>query len=164
MKTPEDGIGQGILFGFGPGANLGEEWNAERGSFSLNTEEGDNVFLYCIDADSKIRFLSGFSNYGNWSDYGLSAEEYGESQSALPEDIYRASIVLPHMDNYFYNGSRDETIFLLRADMLNPASWVGDNEERFGVQIEDESGAWISTMTMTTSALVFASSLVLALL
>lgn len=151
MTTPDEGIGQGVLFGYGgDGVKHGDQWIDETPGFSLNIAEGDNVFLYCIDADSKIRFLAGYSNYGNWSDMGLALEEYGEAQSALPEEIVRASIVLPHQDNYFYNGSRDETIFLLRADMLNPASWVGDNEGRFGVRVED-SGSWARTVTTSIS-------------
>ena len=161
MTTPEEGIGQGTLFGYGgPSVNFGDQWIAERGTFSLNTDEGDNVFLYCIDADSKIHFLAGFNNYGNWSDLGLTLEEYGESKTAMPDEIRRATITLPHMDNYFYNGSRDETIFLLRADMLNPASWVGDNEGRFGVQVEDSSSL---TSTMTSTILLVGSLFLLFL-
>lgn len=159
MVTPEMGISQGTLFGYGPNVNLGEFWEPERGEFSLNTDFGDNVFLYCIDADSKIHFLSGYSNYGNWSDAGLTTEEYGESTSSLPEEIRRAAIILPHLDNYFYNGSRDETIFLLRADMLNPASWVGSNEGRFGVQVEEESGTLGLALTQAACMLSFLSLL-----
>ncbi|CAB9498812.1 Endonuclease I [Seminavis robusta] len=134
MTTPEDGIEQGDLFGMGPGVDYGDTWSDVEGAFSLSTTFGDNVFLYCIDADGKMRFLAGFSNSGIWSSPGLSAEEYGEALTALPEQLDQGSIVLPHLENYFYNGSRNEATALLRADMLNPASWVGDNEGRYGVE------------------------------
>ena len=156
MTTPEGGISQGSFFGYGPGVEFGDQWDVESGDFKLNTEAGDNVFLYCIDADSKIRFLSGISNSGNWSSAGLGAEEYGEAMSALPNSLAEAAIVLPHQDNYFYNGSRSEAIFLLRADMLNPASWVGDDENRFGFPGQEVvSGA--------KTALAFAFSSVMGL-
>ena len=161
--TPEEGIPQGILFGYGPSINLGDMWEVESGSFSLGTEEGDNVFLYCIDADDKIHFLAGFSNYGNWSDPGLSAEEYGEASSSLPFKLTSAAIVLPHYDNYFYNGSRDDTLELLRADMLSPSTWVGDDENRFGVMAEgDTSGAWAASVT--SAAVLLLNSLLAVLL
>ena len=153
MVTPPGGIGQGTFFGYGPSPAFGDQWEVESGDFSLSTEMGDNVFLYCIDADSKIRFLSGFSNAGNWSSPGLAADEYGEAMSALPDSLAEAAVLLPHMDNYFYNGSRSETINLLRADMLNPATWIGDDENRFGIPDDSlESGAK-TTMTIVTALL-----------
>lgn len=141
MMTPEGGISQGSFFGYGPGVEFGDQWEVKSGDFKLSTEAGDNVFLYCIDADSKIRFISGISNSGNWSSAGLGAEEYGEAMSALPNSLAENALVLPHQDNYFYNGSRSEAIFLLRADMLNPAAWVGDDENRFGFPGQEVSGA-----------------------
>jgi len=154
MITPEDtGIPQGTLFGFGPGAEYGDLWEVESGTFSLSTDMGDNVFLYCYDADEKIHFLAGYSNFGNWSDAGLSAEEYGEAMSALPIRLVGSAIVLPHYDNYFYNGSRDETIELLRADMLSPNTWVGDDESRFGVRSE-EDGSGASSFAMSCAAVL----------
>lgn len=156
--VPERGIRQGTLFGYGPGAEYSDLWETESGSFSLNTEAGDNVFLYCVDADSKIRFLAGFSNHGSWSDPGLSAEEYGEAMTALPDDLKSAAILLPHKDNYFYNGTRDETITLLRADMLAPSSWQGDDEDRFGF----DGGRFVDSgaMSLTTVAVFVLSGLV----
>jgi hypothetical protein len=163
MITPDDGIEQGTLFGYGPGATHGGDWKTESGSFSLGTDVGDNVFLYCIDADNKTKFLAGFSNTGNWSIPGLTPEEYGESMSALPEMLLNASIVLPHMNNYFYNGSREETINLLRADMLNPEPWVGNDERRFGVENSnlDTSASWQATAILSAMlcTLVLALSL-----
>lgn len=154
MTTPEGGIPEGTFFGYGPSPNLGDQWEVESGEFSLGTESGDNVFLYCVDADDKIRFLSGFSNAGNWSLPGLTAEDYGEAMSALPADLVGAAIVLPHLDNYFYNGSRSEVINLLRADMLNPAAWAGDDENRFGISEDQvESGAKAFTVTIVTALL-----------
>jgi hypothetical protein len=163
MITPEDGIEQGMLFGYGPSITYGGNWETASGSFSLGSEVGDNLFLYCIDADNKTKFLAGFSNTGNWSDPGLTPEAYGESMSALPEMLLNASIVLPHMNNYFYNGSREETINLLRADMLNPAPWVGNNERRFGVENSnlDSSASWhpMVTWSAVLCSLVLAVSM-----
>lgn len=157
MVTPEDGIAQGTLFGYGPGVVHGGDWEIESGSFSLATDVGDNVFLYCIDADNKTKFLAGFSNAGNWSDPGLTSEEYGESMSALPGMLLNHAIVLPHMNNYFYNGSREETINLLRADMLNAAPWVGDNERKFGVENSNLDSSSASWPTMATLSAVLCS-------
>ncbi|CAB9516744.1 expressed unknown protein [Seminavis robusta] len=100
---------------------------------------------------------------GNWSMPGLSAEDYGEALTALPEQLDQGSIVLPHLDNYFYNGSRNETIALLRADMLNPASWVGDNEGRFGVE-QQQSPLSGASMLSVQSAVSMTGVLITAFL
>jgi hypothetical protein len=31
--------------------------------------------------------------------------------------------------------------------MLNPVSWVGDDENRFGMKLPEESGSWVLTVT-----------------
>lgn len=130
MMTPEEGIGEGSLFGFGPQADLNELWTKDQGTFSLGLE-GDTIFLYCLDGLNKIRFLSGFSNAGRWKAPFLNHSEYGHNSSALPESIVNSSIALPHLFNYHYAGPRDARINLLRRSILDPYEWEGSNLLRY---------------------------------
>lgn len=131
MTTPLGGIGQGMTFGYGPQTMHGDLWVTESGNFNLLGS--DNIFLYCLDGDGQMRFLSGFSSFGNWKVPNLPDEEYGEGTSALPQQLLNAHVTLEPMNNYFYNGTRTDTIFAIRQDIRNAAEWVGDNEGRFTV-------------------------------
>lgn len=139
MQTPEGGIPGGKLFGSGPGVYLGGTWTAETGFLKLGSD-GDNIFLYCLDGDSNIYFLAGFSNHNSWELPGLSVDQYGTTSSALPNVLLNANIVLEYKENYFYNGTRHEIIPMLKKDIRNPDKWVGDNKARYAPN--DPSAAW----------------------
>lgn len=132
MLTPEDGIPEGSLFGYGPQSLNEQLWTKDHGTFSLGLE-GDNMFLYCLDFWNRIRFLSAFSNVGSWQSPFLDASVYGQNGSALPVVLRNNTITLPHKDNYYYNGERDARIQSLRRSIRDADQWVGDDSLRFSI-------------------------------
>ena len=120
---------------------LGSTWQPEDGLMRFG-EDGENLFLYCIDADDNIKFLSGFSNDETWKLPGLTAEEYGTTSSALPDALLNANILLVHRDNYRFNGTVEGTpVDVMRDNIRNPNLWDGDNDARFA-RIGEASGVW----------------------
>ncbi|CAB9523990.1 Extracellular ribonuclease [Seminavis robusta] len=140
MTTPNQGIAAGTVFGYGLRANLGTRWTKVAGTFTLGLN-GDNIFLYCLDNDNKIRFLSGFTNNYDWAPAFLDASDYGHNSSALPDSLVNSSIKLPHQYNYFYNGPRDARVNLLRRSILDPNEWEGSNDLRYSIDKPDEEEA-----------------------
>lgn len=130
MTTPKQGISEGELFGYGPQAAYGDRWIKERGTFSPGTD-GDNIFLYCKDSLNKIRFLSAFSNFGEWSPPMVSM--YATNSSALPQSLLNTTVTLPHMDNYHYSGIHHTRVSVLRRSTRDASEWTGSDVERFNV-------------------------------
>ena len=154
MTIPKQGIEEGELFGLGPQVTYGDRWVKERGEFSLDTN-GDNIFLYCKDSLNRIRFLSGFSNFGGWSSELESS--YATNSSALPDSLVNSTITLPHMNNYHYNGERDTRISLLRQNIWNANLWTGSDLTRYEmgeVRKDDSAGVSISSVGSLGTALI----------
>lgn len=137
MKTPENGIPMGSLFGYGPQAALNELWTKDQGTFSLGSH-GDNIFLYCLTSLNQKRFLSAFSNAGPWKPPHLDQAQYAQNRSALPDALVGSEVSLPHLMNYHYNGPRDARINLLRRSILDPAEWQGSNVVRYRMEAIEE--------------------------
>jgi len=143
MLAPSEGIPAGSLFGYSTQALEDGLWRTDRGTFSLGLV-GDNIFLYCKDNLNQIRFLSGFTNAGEWKQPNLESWEYGLEYSALPEDLQQSvsSIALtPHYLNNFYNGPRDARLTLLQRNIHDPTLWKGSNQLRYSMTGSIESSA-----------------------
>jgi hypothetical protein len=66
LTTPPQGIPAGVTVGVGPASDVyqfGDQWNTVQGAFALS-QEGDQVFLYCISSDSKPRPIAAISYHG----------------------------------------------------------------------------------------------------
>lgn len=122
---------------------------------------GDSVFLYCYLGDSTVNPLVGYSNNNAWAPAGLEVEEYGSEKSALPDQLIEVgSIVLPHLDNYRYEGPGVGEKQDLQAYMMDPNNWKGNDE---GLGDQGGSGATVGRITALatlgvvclTTALVF---------
>lgn len=103
----------GTIFGYGDTSPFADRWSSTDdlgNTFDIQTT-GDNLFVYCVDADELPNFLFGFSNNGPWLEAGLSAVEYGTGFSALPEPLSQAgSLFLSHGDNCVYSGPVQTTM------------------------------------------------------
>ena len=90
---------------------------------------GDSVFLYCLLGDSTVNPLVGYSNNNAWAPAGLTVEEYGSEKSALPDQLRDVgSIILPHLDNYRYEGPGAGEKQDLQNYMMDPNNWRGNDE------------------------------------
>lgn len=155
FTIPEEGISAGQAFGLGPGSPFEESWelvgDAETQPFSLNTD-GDNVFVYCLDADNVPNFLWGYSYSGPWADSGLPDADYGEALSALPESIENlGNLALEHNDNCVYNGKLAGRKTELQKEFMDPTLFTCLNELRIEPANgrSSESGANSLYMAMT---------------
>lgn len=147
---PEDGIPAGQSFGYGENSPFAEQWEVvSDGPFDFGIN-GDQVFIYCVDADDLPNILFAFSNTGNWSDPGLA--EYGPDESALPDKVAGVgSLVLPHQDNCNYQGITTGYKSDLLTAFVDPENWVCSDNSRFNLDLP--SAAW---MSRTVVALVLA--------
>jgi hypothetical protein len=120
------------VFGYGEGVPFGTDWEVEDGSFSLSTD-GEKLFLYCEEASGDPRPLMALSY--NDSPYQPPGRLlYGFGESALPEELGdMGTIVLPHFNNYVYEGPNQADVAVLRAAVVNPGVWTGKNDGRFSL-------------------------------
>jgi len=82
-----NGLAPGYLFAYNFDKTFVNWTSTESGNFNLSTS-GDSILTYCLDADGNPHFIHGFTYAeGGWADAGLSAEEYGEAKSALPDEL-----------------------------------------------------------------------------
>ena len=126
--VPSAGIKAGEQFGFGFDFGKDEKWVREEGIFNIGTA-GDSVFLYCYTGDSVINPLVGYSNNNAWAPEFMSEEEYGSEKSALPPQLKNVgSVVLPHLDNYRYEGPEVGEKSELQKYMMDPYNWKGNDE------------------------------------
>jgi len=154
MTVPSTGIPAGKDFGFGFDFGANEKWLREEGTFNIGIT-GDSVFLYCYLGDSSINPLVGWSNNDAWAPAGLTVEEYGSEKSALPDQLKEiGSIVLPHIDNYRYEGPEVGEKETLQKDMMNPAYWKG-NDEGLG----DQGGSAANKIATVVTALAVVASI-----
>lgn len=141
-------IPAGEIFGYGDGLPMGDKWVPVSGQFLLS-EEGEQVFVYCESADGTPRPLSGLSYNGNFSAPNLPIEQYGETQSAIPESLNElGKVELTKMKNYVYNGPNDApTNAELAAEVQNPSNWEGDNGSRY-VLSAASSARWVPAFAL----------------
>ena len=124
------------MFGYGEGVPFANDWQVQDGSFSLSTD-GEKLFLYCEAANGEPRHLMALSYNGSpYQDPGRPF--YGFGESALPEELRDiGAILLPHFNNYVYEGPTQANDAVLKAAVVNPDSWTGRNDGRFSI---DETG------------------------
>ena len=145
LTVPNTGYKAGKQFGFGFDFGATEKWVREEGNFNIGIT-GDSVFLYCYLGDSSIRPLVGFSNNNAWAPPDLPVEEYGSEKSALPPELAEVgSVILPHLDNYKYEGPQAGEKADLQKFMMDPNNWVGSD---FG--LGDQNSATMLTTAVTT--------------
>ena len=138
LTVPSAGIKAGERFGFGYDFGADQKWVREQGNFNVGIM-GDSVFLYCLLGDSTVNPLVGYSNNNAWAPAGLDVEEYGSEKSALPDQLRDVgSIILPHLDNYRYEGPGVGEKQDLQAYMMDPNNWKGNDE---GLGDQGGSGA-----------------------
>ena len=80
FTIPDGGIKAGQAFGFGGGSPFADQWEMLQeggGLFDLSVN-GDQVFIYCLDADDLPNIVWGFNYNGPWKEAGLLQEEYGK--------------------------------------------------------------------------------------
>ena len=133
FTIPEDGIEQGQSFGLGDTSPFAENWErigGDANNFDLSTE-GDNFFIYCIDADDLPNFLWGYSYSGPWKEAGLADEEYGEAFSALPESLeVVGNTVYEHKDNCVYEGELGGRKTDLQRQFADPGEFICVDDQR----------------------------------
>jgi hypothetical protein len=152
--VPREGIQAGQSFGYGASSPFNSQWEAVEGTvFDLGIN-GDQLLVYCLNADDKPHFLWGFSYNGNWSEPGLA--DYGTNTSALPEALQTLGhTILPHKDNCLYNGTQSGRKTDLQAAFMNASNYDCSDEARFEIA-DPQSGAssWTSMTTTTVVAMM----------
>jgi hypothetical protein len=93
----------------------------EASDFELD-DEGDQFFVYCLDADDVPNFLWGFSYNGPWSEPGLTV--YEKTQSALPTSLENlGNLAIPHADNCVYEGELGGIKTDLQKQFMDPGKF-----------------------------------------
>jgi hypothetical protein len=140
---PEGGIDAGAIFSYGDGP-FSELWEEPEGLFDLSIN-GDNIFLYCIDADDLPHFITGFSYAGDWFDVDdIDPADPPIDRSALPEDLFEfGSVALPHFDNNLYIGNLTAFKSELLAAFMEPGNYEGSDDLRFGLVDPETSASWM---------------------
>jgi hypothetical protein len=141
-------IPAGEIFGYGDGLPMGDKWEVVAGKFDLS-EEGEQVFVFCESADGTPRPLSGLSYNGNFSAPNLPIEQYGETQSAIPESLNElGKVELPKMKNYVYNGPNEApTNTELAAEVQDPNNWEGNDGSRYALSAAS-SPSWVPAFAL----------------
>jgi hypothetical protein len=163
---PADGIEAGAIFGYGQdNFPFVEQWQPSSGNFSLDSDIGDNLFMYCINADDLPHFITGYSYAGpfmNASDFaGL--DMINQTQfTVLPDRLMElGNVALPFVRNYFFNVSlapTDEGL-IPKAEqqqlLQDPANYAGSD---VAFRIPDEtSGARMTIQSLWTIMLLTAA-------
>ena len=171
FTIPEDGITAGQAFGLGPGSPFEDNWEVvgdeTEKPFKLSTE-GDQVFIYCLDADNVPNFLWGYSYNGPWADAGLSADEYGEGKSALPDSLeVLGNLAVDHADNCVFRGDLAGRKTALQAQFMDPAEFTCLNDQRIELASNVPRGASSArsvVSTVVTGAIALAGAVVALML
>jgi hypothetical protein len=161
FNIPEGGVGAGVIFGYGDGSPMSDQWEDPEGLFDLSVT-GDQLFLYCLDADDLPHFITGFSYNGPWMEAEdiQALDEVPLDQSALPEDLFEVGAVfLPHGDNHIYVGNLTGSPADLLLEYMDPSNYEASDALRYGLVDQDDSGA-----RNLFSALATVSAMVVALL
>jgi hypothetical protein len=129
------------------------------GLFDLSVA-GDQLFLYCLDADDLPHFITGFSYNGDWTDAqdlaDLDPDDVPLDQSALPEDLFElGSVALPHADNHLYIGNLTGSKAELLSEFMKPDNYEPSDALRFELVESKGSGvASLFSALVTTVAMV----------
>ena len=158
LKLPKSGISAGTIFGYGTDLQFGNEWQSIGGSFAL-AETGDTVILYTMTNDGQIQHLSAYANTGGeWTDPGLTSDQYDTKHSALPESLRSAGlgiVSVPHYEkNYLYVGPVTGTKEYLQDAIQKQWNWEGSETSRVEApmkdfQIDESSFGTLSTVPIS---------------
>ena len=139
FSIPEEGVPAGESFGIGENSSLSENWELF-GDFELDTD-GDQVFVYCLNADNEPNFLWGLSYNGAWVVNASVTNDdsvYGTKSSALPESLQTlGNTVLNHSDNCIYRGALAGRKGDLQAQFMDPTNFVCSNDVRIEFELGD---------------------------
>ena len=95
-------------------------------------QDGDHIFIYCLDADFKYKFLHGLTFNTDWLPAGT--ESFTPGASILPDDLVEANVVLKDLSNWYYNGTQTEDGSILKPAFTDSNNWVGsDNPYQIGL-------------------------------
>ena len=127
FTVPEGGIEAGQYFGFGASSPLAKNWEIVGGvqsAFDISTN-GDQAFVYCMDADGIPNFLWGISFNGRpWMSPGLEVDAYGEGGSARPSSLeFLGSVALGRSRNCVYEGDVAGRKSDLQLFFMHPSSY-----------------------------------------
>jgi len=161
MTVPSGGLNGGTAFGFGsdlinvlPGADL---WQAEQGAFSL-PEDGEIVFVYCLDNFDKPRPIVGLT-YGN-AQFVPAADSYGVAESTLPDTLGETGLIKLQAGfanavfDKDHNGYSDDA---LKAIVRDSSNWKMSNTDRFGPPGSSAFSAKITFSIAATTATLAAT-------
>jgi hypothetical protein len=153
FNIPKEGISAGSVFGYGAGSPYLEQWEDAEGLFDLSVA-GDQFFLYCLDADDRPNFITGFSYNGAWMEAEdiQALDEVPLDQSALPSDLFRfGGVFLPHADNHLYIGNLTGSKTELLSGFMNPFNYKASDTSRFKI---DSGALSLFSAFVTTVAIV----------
>lgn len=161
FTIPDEGIKAGQAFGLGGESPFNANWemltDEGGGLFDLSVE-GDQIFIYCLDADDLPNIIWGFNYNGAWSEAGL--EDYGSDKSALPTELENlGSNSLPHADNCVYSGELTGRKAELQVLFMNSTNWKCLDESR--IEIDNKNSTATSAATAVHTAAVTTTILVL---
>lgn len=162
FTIPEGGLRSGEAFGLGDTSPFAEYWedvgNTDEKPFELSTD-GDQFFIYCLDADNVPNFLWGYSYNDAWEPAGLSDEEYGEGKSALPPAIENlGNLVLPHMDNCVYEGALAGRKTELQKNFMDPLQFTCLNDLRIELDTGEQRSSTRALSIVMTGAMALAAA------
>lgn len=109
-------------------------------------ETGDTIILYTKTNDGQIQHLSAFANTGGeWTDPGLTSDQYDTKHSALPESLRSADIGIVSV-----TGTKD----YLQGAMQKQWNWEGSETRRVEAptkdfQIDKSSFGTLSTVPIS---------------
>ena len=160
LTTPQGGIPAGTPFGYGPNGGVdgsgaydyGNDWTEVASPFSLS-QDGEQVFLFCLSGNDEARPIAAISYNGEFSEPGLPS--YGLTQSALPASLAdEGTIVLPHEERWEYQ-SKDAVldIEVLKADIRNTDSWKGTSQSGAAGGFYGRSDMWTGLVALAVSSI-----------
>jgi endonuclease I len=138
LTLPSLGVEAGTIFGYGGNLTFRDQWQTVGGRFSL-AETGDAVILYS-EVDGNVQHLSAlsYSGVGNWTAPGLSADQYGTADSALPESLKSVGAVsLPRLKSFAYMGPVEGNTSFLQGSIQNISNWKGSDTNRAEAPMQD---------------------------
>jgi hypothetical protein len=124
---PEAGIDAGKMFAYG--VNLTTDkgmWQVvDNSTFALHPD-GDNILVYCINADGEPHFINAVSYSGGFVAAGL--ESYNISESALPSRLSAlGSVSFEGHPNWLYKGVQEADRAELIPAFSNATNWKGSD-------------------------------------
>lgn len=93
--------------------------------------EGEQIFLFCYTGGGTVHPLAALSYNGPFSTPGLPSYMFNES--AVPDGLENATIVLPRKKNWAFNSPTTGTREQVRPFFLDPGKWQGSDDFRYMV-------------------------------